>query len=231
MGILIATDTGSTALKTASGSIEPFNSSSDGITNPSDPTKYPQKYGLINLKAFTISDSVGKNVDTSDTIAGTFSRISLGSKKAIPIILTAKFEKKKIALAQLPTGIGGERVGSEQFESVSYLKAWAYSRTIIMLFYVPSEDNNNNLNYGQVKDFYNSNLRTLYDTFWDKNLGNENLGWNDDSYGSLKFPIEMSFGYQACAIPMIIENCTTKDTAGGTHVEVTVTGFLVVNED
>lgn len=231
MGILVATDTGNTAIRSSSGLVEPFNDSVDGITNPSDQSKYPEQYGLINLKGYTLTDSIGKNVDAKDTIAGTFAKLSMGSKKPIPITLTAKFKNDKVTLPQTPTGTEGARFGSAEMNSVAYLKTWGRSRSIIMLFYVPDDDSDTNLNYGQVSDFYNSNLRSLYDSLWDKNLGNENLGWNDATYGSIRFLIQISFAYQACAIPIIINNVTTKETAGKKFTEVSVTGFMVVNEE
>lgn len=225
-------DLGTLGVRAESGTFEGYNTSSDGVLNPSNINKYPDKYGVVKLKAYNLSFDTGKNIDDSPNIAGALTRLGVGSTEPVPITLTARYSRTRIDEAS--ESAGGVHYTVEDANAVSYLTSWSRKRSIIMLFWMPNTESTDWLSYGQDRDFFTSQLRTLYDVMWDQNLGNSETGWHDSTYGTYHYFIEDLFGsgndYEPCALPVILNKVTVKETADGVGVEVSVNGFVLENE-
>ncbi len=230
MGMLVMRDLGAVSIKTSSGLIEVDNASSDGAFNPSEYT-YPGQYNVVNLKAYTLSIEAGKSIDATPNIAGSITRLGIGGSNPIPITLNASFSRKRIE--ETSALAGGNQFTMEEANNITYLLQWSRTRSIQMLFWMPNEDDSSWLSYGQEKDFFTSQLRGLYDVLWDKNLGNSTTGWHDSTYGTYHYRVEMiNIGnYDACAVPIVVESVSVKESADGIRKEVTIAGYIIENEE
>jgi hypothetical protein len=209
MGYLAAKDTGYISLQTSNYLITGINSNGVGAINPST------NNGITNLQAFSLAASTGKALDVKNNIAGNISRINQGSTNAVPISLETYYSNKP---------------SKYQAEAIKYLMAWSRNRTIVMLFYMPN-NTSDTLVYGQDNDFYYSQLKSMYDLLWDKNLGTNSYGAT--TYGSSRFTTGYSHGlvsYDACAIPIIIESVSFKEEAGINSIKVEVNGYVLESE-
>ena len=181
-----------------------------GIINPTT------NKGIINLKSFSLSYSAGKSVNSDPNITGNITRLGVGSSNAIPIELNISLNR---------------RPSINEVESIKYLTAWSRNATTVMLFYMPNTDTTT-LYFGQENDFYYSQLRTLYDTVWDKNLGTN--PFSATTYGSSRYYTGAtinSLNYNACALPCVFNNITVKEDASSIGVDVSFTGFVLENEE
>ena len=233
IGFLVLHDTGAVSIKTTSGLFEADVMGTQGALNPGG-NNYPAIKQCVNLKAYALSFVACKNIDDSDNIAGNNTRLGIGGATSIPITLSATFSRKRIE--EDSDDSGGIHYTMNDANTVSYLTAWARRRTILLLIWFPNEKTSPSiLSYGQEKDFFTSKLRTLYDVLWDKNLNNSSTGWHDSTYGTDHFQFTSFFDdstdYHPCAIPIIIQNITCKETGSSKKIEVEVTGFVLTNEE
>lgn len=225
MGYLSAKDLGAVSLKTTSSLIVADTDSVDGINNPED------NYGVIDLRSFSISFDTGKNVDDSANVSGMITRLAMGSKNPIPLTLQSRVSRKKV------TG-DYSQLTMNYITTLDYLVKWSRSRTIVMLFWMPNDNDSTLLSYGQEPDFFTSQLRTIYDTIWDWNTDSSTSGWQGTdpttgTYGTNHFRIEMSGSignYDVCAVPVIFNNVTIKESADKTWVDISVTGYFLEEE-
>lgn len=209
MGYLAAKDTGYIAIQTSNYLITGITNNGSGAINPST------NNGITNLQAFSLSSTTGKALDVKNNIAGNISRINQGSTNAVPISLETYYSKKP---------------SKYQADAIKYLMAWSRNRTIVMLFYMPNYSSDI-LVYGQENDFYYSQLKSMYDLLWDKNLGSNPYG--ETTYGSSRFATGYTHGlssYDACAIPIVIESVAFKEEAGINSIKVEVNGYVIESE-
>lgn len=209
MGYLGAKDTGFISIQTLNNLVTGITSSKKGAIN------IDSNYGVLDLRAFSISYNAGKVIKTDPNIAGNITRVSQGSSTAVPIILSCS--------------VSGDK--SNYLADINkYFLTWSRNKSIIMLFYMP---NNSGvvLNYGQEPDFFYSELKNLYDVLWDSNIGSNPYGAT--TYGSSRFftgYIHNSVNYDACAIPIVIQNITVKQEADKPDRTVTINAIVIENE-
>lgn len=215
MGYLSARDMGNIEVSVVGGLYEGNNPSPDGTQN------IDTNDGILNLKSYSLSLTTGKVSNTDANIAGNVTRVSSGSKLPIPIELKAYFTRKRASEGALLT--------PDEMRNLSYLLAWSRSNTIIMLFYTPFDATT--LDRGQDKDFYTSSLKMIYDVIWDTNLGT--TPYTSTTYGSIRYDTGKQFNstdYHACAIPIIITDVVTNETADKSYIDVSVKGYVLENE-
>lgn len=208
MGYLAAKDTGSIGIQSIGGYYTTLTTSPDGAKNIST------NNGILNLNGFQVSWSTGKNVGKDANIAGNLTRVSQGSSLPIDITLSASFDKKSAA----------------DVEKVNYLTQWSRSKNTIMLFYM-ARTTDETLQYGNSADFFKSDLKVLYDVFWDRNLGSSAYGVS--TYGSLWYDTGVTIGvttYKPCAVPVVFDNITVDNVAGQSRMTVSITGTVLENE-
>ena len=208
MGYLAAIDTGSIGIQTIGGYYTTLTTSPDGAKNT------PNNNGILNLNGFQVSWNTGKNVGKDANIAGNLTRVSQGSTKPIDITLTSGFLKKT----------------QDEIDRVNYLTHWARSKNTILLFYM-ARTTDETLYYGNSADFFKSDLKVLYDVFWDKNLGSSAYGVS--TYGSLWYDTGVTIGattYKPCAVPIVFDNITVDNVAGDPRMTVSITGTILENE-
>jgi len=209
MGYLSAKDTGFTGIQIVNNLVEGITVSSTGAINPTD------NYGVIDLRSYKFSYNGGKIIDAKPNIAGNITRVNAGSSNITSFTLSCKINSK-------PSKYEGE--------IAKYFLTWSRSKNIIMLFYMPNETDST-LSYNQDTDFFYSDLKTLYDVLWDSNLGTNPYGVS--TYGSSRFYTGLthsSGAYNACAIPVLIENITVETNAGIIGREIKITGIILENE-
>ena len=208
MGYLAAKDTGSIGIQSIGGYFTNLTTSPDGAKNIST------NNGILNLNGFQVSWSTGKNVGKDANIAGNLTRVSQGSSLPIDITLSASFDKKS----------------ASDVEKVNYLTQWSRSKNTILLFYM-ARITDETLYYGNSMDFFKSDLKVLYDVFWDKNLGSSAYGVS--TYGSLWYDTGVTIGattYKPCAVPVVFDNITVDNVAGEPRMTVSITGTILENE-
>jgi len=220
MGYLAMKDTGSVKITTESGVFTSSIASPDGTLNPGG------DYNLLNLKPFSLSFNTGNNMDTKSGIAGRSTRVSKGSKKPIPFSMEAMYNRKEFVDSS-------NKITDRDINSISYLMSWSRSRTIIMLFWMPNDNDSSLLRFGQEPDFFTSQLRSLYDSLWDFNTSSSTAGYQSTTYGTYHYSVAMGGsigGYSPCAIPVVIENVDVKEVADSYQVRVSVSGYVLENE-
>lgn len=219
MGYLAAKDLGAVTVKTSSNVFIGDNASPDGIFNPGN------EFNVLALNPFVFSYDTGKNIDTRPNIAGNITRINAGSKLPIPFTLNARYSRR--------TDRNVSEITAEDLVTINHLVQWARANTIVMLFYMPNENDSTLLNHGQEVDFFTSQIRTIYDIVWDRNTSSSTSGFQATTYGTYHFSVTMggSIGeYLPAAIPVVFENVTVREDAAKTTVEVTATGYCLENE-
>ncbi len=210
MGYLAAKDLGMLGVQTTNNLIEGIVESSQGAVNPT------ANDGITNLNTYSLSFNTGKVINAEPNIAGNITRVAMGSSKPTPIELSV---------------ILSDRRSNNETDTISYLTAWARNRTTIMLFYMPNTSTTT-LSYGQEKDFYYSELKVLYDTIWDKNLGTSAYGAS--TYGSSRYFTGATVNgsnYNACALPCVFEDITVKKVADSHTMEISLKGYILENEE
>lgn len=209
MGYLAAKDTGFISIQTINNLIEGITSSTKGAINQDD------NDGILNLKAFSLTYNGGKVVKTDPNIAGNITRIGQGSSTAVPIVLSCM--------------ISG-RPSNYLAEINKYFLTWSRNKSIIMLFYMPN-NSSVTLSYGQEPDFYYSELKNLYDVLWDSNVGSSAYGIS--TYGSSRYYTgytHNSSAYNACAVPIIIQNIQVTEEANKSGRQVVINAYILENE-
>lgn len=212
MGYLAAIDTGSIGIQTIGGYYTTLTTSPDGAKNT------PNNNGILNLNGFQVSWNTGKNVGKDANIAGNLTRVSQGSTKPIDITLTSGFLKKT----------------QDEIDRVNYLTQWSRSKNTILLFYM-ARTTDETLYYGNSVDFFKSDLKVLYDVFWDKNLGSNayNGVAATGTYGSIWYNTGVTIGastFKPCAVPMVMDDITVNNSVDNARLEVTVIGTILENE-
>lgn len=208
MGYLAAIDTGSIGIQTIGGYYTTLTTSPDGAKNT------PNNNGILNLNGFQVSWNTGKNVGKDANIAGNLTRVSQGSTKPIDITLTTGFLKKT----------------QDEIDRVNYLTQWSRSKNTILLFYM-ARTTDETLYYGNSADFFKSDLKILYDVFWDKNLGSSAFGAT--TYGSIWYDTNVTIGastFKPCAVPMVIDDITVDNSVDNARLSVTIVGTILENE-
>jgi hypothetical protein len=208
MGYLAAIDTGSIGIQTIGGYYTTLTTSPDGAKNT------PNNNGILNLNGFQVSWNTGKNVGKDANIAGNLTRVSQGSTKPIDITLTTGFLKKT----------------QDEIDRVNYLTQWSRSKNTILLFYM-ARTTDEKLYFGNSVDFFKSDLKILYDVFWDKNLGSNAFGAT--TYGSIWYDTGVTIGastFKPCAVPMVIDDITVNNSVDNARLEVSVVGTILENE-
>jgi len=225
MGYLAAKDTGAVSIKTSGSLILPDTLSTDGVANPSS------NFGVVDLRSFSFGFNTGMNVDDSPNIAGKITRLAMGGTKPIPFELSCYISRKTVE--------GDDsKLSVENINTLNYLLRWNRARTIVMLFWMPNTNDTSWLSYGQDKDFFTSQLRTVYDVVWDWNTDSSTAGWQGTnpttgSYGTNHFRIEMSgsiSNYDACAIPVIFSDVSIKEDAESYGVQIKISGYCLEEE-
>lgn len=210
MGYLAAKDLGKIGVQTTNYLIEGIVDSPKGAINPTS------NYGIINLMSYKLSTNMGKNINAEPNIAGNITRIGMGSSNPTPITLSIKLNRR-------PT--------LTEIDSIKYLSAWARNRTVVVLFYMPNSTNTT-LSYGQEPDFYHSQLRTLYDVVWDRNVGTN--AYSSSTYGASRFNTGLTINsspYNACAVPCVFNNIVINSEASTYSVDVSLEGYVLENEE
>ncbi len=213
-------DIGAVSIKTDGNIFSGDVSSPDGSYNTGD-------YNVLNLKPFSINFNLGTNSDARPGIAGQTTRVNKGSKKAVPFTMEAVYSRR-------PLDLGADQIMARDIDTITYLSLWARNRTVVMMFWMPNDNDSSLLNNGQEPDFYTSQLRTLYDVLWDKSTGSSTSGYQSSSYGTYHYSISMgsSIGtYLPCAIPIVIDNVQVKEIANSFAVRVSVTGYVLEDEE
>jgi len=209
MGYLAAKDTGYISIQTVSNLIEGITPSLKGAINPDS------NNGILNLYAFSLTYTGGKTLNTDPNIAGNTTRISAGSSNVTQITLNCLVSGKP---------------SNYLAEINKYFLTWARNRSIVMLFYMPN-NSDVTLSYGQEPDFYYSEIRNLYDVLWDSNVGSNPYGVT--TYGSSRFPTGYTIAaasYNACAVPVVIENIQVTKEARNAGLQVSINATLIENE-
>ena len=220
MGYMAIRDLGNLQIDTSLSLFQGRNPSPDGITNPST------NFGVVNLKSFKLSFDTGTTVDDKPNVSGNTTRLSIGSKKPIPIKLNAKFSRRQ-------DDPSSDEITSQDLRNISFLTHWSRARSIVMMFWMPNDNSTSWLNYGQEKDFFTSQLKTIYDVIWDKNLTTSGDGFGATTYGTNHYRVVMGGAignYDACAIPIIITGINVKEEAKSRYINVTIEANLVENE-
>ena len=210
MGYLGAKDLGMLGVQTTNNLIEGIVDSSQGAVNPTD------NNGITNLNAYALSFNTGKVINAEPNIAGNITRVAIRSSKPTSIELSV---------------VISDRRSKNETDTISYLTAWSRNRTTIMLFYMPNTSSTT-LSYGQEIDFYYSELKILYDTIWDKNLGTSAYGVS--TYVSSRYytgATVNSSDYNACALPCVFEDITVKKEATSHTIEISLKGYILENEE
>lgn len=238
MAWLSGRDLGVSQVKAESGLFTGDIPADEGAYNPST------NDGVANLKAFRLSHELGKAVDDRDSIAGETARLAVGAKSAVPITLRARFQKKipgdRSKLDGYVTATDAASLKAallqDEMEALKFLSIWAANRTIIMLFYKPRD--NEKVYFGQPVDFYESDVKILYDVLWDQNQSSSTQGFPTDvseTYGTIHYEVTLNSHatlatYEACAIPVIFTNINIDDQPDTEFMDVDVEGFALKNE-
>ncbi len=219
MGYLAAKDTGFLTMNVISSIFTGDAASPDGAFNPTD------NFNVVNLNTYSLNVNISRNVDTSPNIAGNITRAAIGSKNITPITLSCIYSRRITDLSASQIIVSG-------IETEKYLAEWAGSKKIIMLFYMPNQDNASLLHYGQEKDFYGSQLKVLYDVMWDKNTDVSTRGFSDSLYGTYHYSVTMTVigTYYPCAIPVVFYSFDARELGESNMVQVTVQGYALDNE-
>lgn len=236
MGYLALKDTGSLGLNVSSGYFTPiYQGASSNAINPSGDT-YPYNKNILPLKALNLSLNTGKNIDSTSNITGSITRLGFGSTLPLSIKFSATYERKPKESDELSSITGGNILDSEASYVLSFLSLWARRKTILMLFWVPDEADNSNLLYSEVKDFYSSVLKVIYDTIWNRDsFTASSKGYNSSTYGSVHYQLEDYFGagsnYEPSAIPIVLNSISISSSGSSRLVDVSVDGYALENED
>lgn len=226
IGFLAAKDLGSLGVTTNNNIFEGFNASPDGIFNPTGST-YPNNFGVVNLKAFSFSYTTGKVTDDTENIAGNTTRVGVGSTRAVPFVMNARFNRK-------PVNLAATEITSQNTDSITFLTQWSRTRNIVMLFWLPNTASTSWLNHKQDKDFFTSQIKTIYDVLWDRSQSSSTKGFQATTYGTFHYKITDMFGsgqhYEPCAIPVVFESVQVKEDAQNYWIDVEVNGFCLEDE-
>ena len=231
MGYIAAKDTGSVGIVVEDSLYVGSPAGPDGVFNPSSEDVYPDKYGVVSLKAFSLNFNTGKNIDSEANIAGQCTRLGMGSTKPIPFKLSASYSRKLDGNNRAAT-----ELRASTLRALPYIFQWSRARTVIMLMFIPNSNKDTWLSKGQEIDFFTSQLQTIYDVIWDKNTDSSTRGFQSSTYGTNHYRIPMTSevgeigNYDCCAVPCIIEDFDVKEPADSNKVTVSITGYFLENE-
>ena len=223
MGFLALRDTGKQIMNISGNLFEFEVDSPEGIYNPS-PTAGD---GFINARGFSLALNSGKEINKEPNISGNKMRYSLNAQKPASFSLNAKFSIK------VDGDDSAQPTATQIQNNLGYLYQWSRSKSIVMMFISPTTGNSTNMYYGQPGDFYQSILKIIYDTLWDRNSNASNKGFNGSLYGTYHYRLDLGgtlANTDLCAVPCLIEDVNISQSADSKIMNVTATGVFLENE-